>query len=46
MDRNKWGPNQKKYENLINIDIDELTMTKDVTDFDRNFLRYLKISME
>jgi hypothetical protein len=29
-----------------NIDLSELSMTKDFTDFDRNFLRYLKVSIE
>ena len=29
-----------------NVDISELSMTKELTDFDRNFLRYLKISIQ
>ncbi len=29
-----------------NIDLEELTMTKDVTDYDRNFTRFLKISFD
>lgn len=29
-----------------NIDLEELDMTKDITDFDRNFARFLKISVD
>ena len=29
-----------------NIDLEELGMTKDITDFDRNFARFLKISVD
>jgi len=33
--------------NFVNqTDMTDLDMTKDITDFDRNFLRYLKISIE
>ena len=31
---------------MANVDVAELDKTKDITDFDRNFLRYLKISIE
>ena len=36
--------NFQKY--CINHDIDELSMTKDVLDFDKYFLRHLKTSIE
>ena len=35
-----------KFLMLKNIDLAELSMTKDQTDYDRNFLRYLKVSVE
>ena len=31
---------------FVNHDMGELSMTKDVLDFDKNFLRHLKVSIE
>ncbi len=37
---------QQRFMMTKNVDISELSMTKELTDFDRNFLRYLKISIQ
>jgi len=44
--RGKKQVNSNKWSFAKNVDLDELNMTKDVADFDRNFLRYLRISIE
>lgn len=44
--KNAYQSSTYKFMMLKNLDLEELSITKDSTDFDKNFLRYLKVSVE